>query len=44
MLRAYPVSKQWFRLLAERLDAVAVLHRVASMVADADPHGDPRAG
>ena len=41
MLRAYPVSKQWFRLLAERLDAVAVLHRVAAMAADADPHGDP---
>jgi hypothetical protein len=41
MLRAYPVSKQWFRLLAERLDAVAVLHRVAAMVADADPHDDP---
>ena len=41
MLGAYPVSKQWFRLLAERLDAVAVLHRVAAMVADADPHGDP---
>ncbi len=40
MLRAYPVSKQWFRLLAERLDAVAVLHRVAAMVADADPYGD----
>ena len=35
MLRAYPVSKQWFRLLAERLDAVAVLHRVAAMTADA---------
>ena len=41
MLRAYPVSKQWFRLLAERLDAVAVLHRVAAIVADADPHDDP---
>ena len=41
MLRAYPVSKQWFRLLAERLDAVAVLHRVAAMIADADPHDDP---
>ena len=41
MLRAYPVSKQWLRLLAERLDAVAVLHRVAAMVADADPHDDP---
>ena len=41
MLRTYPVSKQWFRLLAERLDAVAVLHRVAAMCADADPHDDP---
>ena len=41
MLRAYPVSRQWFRLLAGRLDAVAVLHRVASMAVDADPHGDP---
>ena len=41
MLRAYPVSKQWFRLLAERLDAVAVLYRIAAMVADADPHSDP---
>ena len=41
MLRAYPVSKQWFRLLAERLDAVAVLYRVAAMVADADPHQKP---
>ena len=41
MLRAYPVSKQWFRLLAERLDAVAVLYRVAASVADADPHKDP---
>ena len=41
MLWAYPVSKQWFRLLAERLDAVAVLYRVAAMVADADPHDDP---
>ena len=41
MLRAYPVSKQWFRLLSERLDAVAVLYRVAALVADADPHNDP---
>ncbi len=41
MLRAYPVSKQWVRLLAERLDAVAVLYHVAAMVADADPHSDP---
>ena len=41
MLRAYPVSKQWFRLLAERLDAAAVLYRVAAMVTDADLHDDP---
>ena len=41
MLRAYPVSKQWFRLLAERLDAVAVLYRVAAMVAGADPRSAP---
>ena len=41
MMRSYPVSKQWFRLLAERLDAAAVLHRVAAMAADADPHDDP---
>ncbi len=40
-LSEYPVSRQWFRLLAERLDAVAVLHRVAAMIADADPHADP---
>ena len=40
-LSEYPVSRQWFRLLAERLDAVAVLHRVAAMIADADPHDDP---
>ena len=40
MLRTYPVSKQWFRLLAERLDAVAVLYRVAALVADSDPHND----
>ncbi len=41
MLHVYPVSKQWFRLLAERLDAVAVLYHVAAMVADADTHSDP---
>ena len=40
-LSEYPVSRQWLRLLAERLDGVAVLHRVAAMVADADPHKDP---
>ncbi|MDE0213783.1 MAG: replication-relaxation family protein, partial [Deltaproteobacteria bacterium] len=40
-LSAYPVSRRWFRLWAERLDAVAVLYRVAAMVADADPHAEP---
>ncbi len=40
-LSEYPVSRQWFRLLAEQLDAVAVLHRVAAMIADADRHDDP---
>ena len=41
MLTAYPVSKQWFRLLAERLDAIAALYRVAAMIADADAKQDP---
>jgi len=40
MLTAYPLSRQWFRLLAERLDAVAVMYRVAAMIADADPKQD----
>ncbi len=40
-LSEYPVSRRWFRLLAERLDAVAVLYGVAAMIADADPHKDP---
>ena len=40
-LREYPVSKQWFRLLAERLDAVATLYRVAALVADTDSQGKP---
>ena len=35
------MSRQWFRLLADRLDAVAVLYRVAAMVADADSQGKP---
>ena len=41
VLEAYPVSRQWIRLLGERLDAVAVLHHVAAMVADADRSGVP---
>ena len=40
-LREYPVSKQWFRLLADRLDAVATLYRAAALVADADSQGKP---
>ena len=40
-LSEYPVSRQRFRLLADRMDAVAVLHRVAAMIADADQHKDP---
>ena len=40
-LSEHPVSKQWLRLLTERLDAAVVLYRVAAMVADAHAHGDP---
>ena len=40
-LREYPVSRQWFRLLAERLDSVAALYRAAALVADADSQGKP---
>ena len=40
-LREYPVSRQWFRLLAERLDAVVTLYRAATLVADADSQGRP---
>ena len=40
-LREYPVSRQWFRLLADRLDAVAMLYRAAALVADADSQGKP---
>ena len=36
-----PVSRQWFRLLTERLDSVAVLYHVAALIADADPEGSP---
>ena len=40
-LSEYPVSREWFRLLTERLDAVAVLYRVAAAVARADPEAKP---
>ena len=35
LLRLYPVSAQWRRILLDRLDAVAVLYRLASTVAGA---------
>ena len=35
------MSREWFRLLTERLDAVAVLYHVAAMIARADPPGQP---
>ena len=41
VLELYPVSRQWMRLLAERLEAVVVLYHVAAMIAEADPSGDP---
>ena len=34
MLRRYPVSAHWRRVLLERLDAAAVIYRLASAVAD----------
>ena len=37
----YPVSREWFRLLTDRLDAVAVLYHVAAMIASADPDLQP---
>ena len=40
-LELYPVSRQWFRLLAERLDSIAVLYHVAAMIAEVDPHKKP---
>ena len=33
LLRAYPVSAQWRRILMERLDGVAVIYRLASSIA-----------
>ena len=40
-LSEYPVSREWFRLLTDRLDAVAVLYHVAAMIARADPERQP---
>ena len=40
-LSEYPVSREWFRLLTERLDSVAVLNHVAAVIAHADPDAKP---
>ena len=40
-LSEYPVSQEWFRLLTERLDSVAVLNHVAAFIAHADPGATP---
>ena len=40
-LTEYPVSREWFRLLTERLDAVAALYHLAAMIGHADPHQQP---
>ena len=40
-LSEYPVSREWFRLLTERLDAAAVLYHVAAIIAKADPECKP---
>lgn len=36
LLRVHPVSSQWRRILLRRLDAVAVIYRVASGIAHVD--------
>ena len=41
LLRIYPVSKQRFKLLAERLDAIAVCYHIAAMIAEAEPERQP---
>ena len=41
LLADQPVSRQWFRLLTERLDAVATLYHLAALIADADPEESP---
>ena len=39
--RLYPVSRQWFRLLSERLDAVTLVYALTALIADVDPEQDP---
>ena len=38
LLRSRPVSAEWRRILLERLDAIAVIYRLASVIANADDH------
>ena len=38
--RLYPVSRQWFRLLGERLDSVACVYALTALIADVDPEQD----
>ena len=40
-LSEYPVSREWFRILTERLDAVAALYHVAAVITRADPDAKP---
>ncbi|MDE2967336.1 MAG: hypothetical protein OXS30_07630 [Chloroflexota bacterium] len=41
LMRLYPESRQWFRVLGDRLDAVAALYRVASIIATLDASDAP---
>ena len=41
LLRLDPVSRRWFRVLAERLDSVALLYRVAAMIAEMGAGEEP---
>ncbi|MCY4640730.1 MAG: hypothetical protein OXC94_10385, partial [Chloroflexi bacterium] len=41
LLYRHPGSRQWLRLLAERLDGVALVYELAALIAGADPEQDP---
>ena len=41
LLGTAPVSRQWLRLLIERLDSIAVIYRVTMRIAEADPDEEP---
>ena len=40
-LSEYPGSRQWFRILTERLDALAALYHLAAVIAHADTDANP---